>query len=422
MAKYFSKLVHSRWAIRKDEADLLASSSVNGDLRRPDGEFNVESNITMRDGIAIIHVDGALTYRSDFWAAILGGDTYNSIEAAFDRCMADPLVNGIIFDIDSPGGEVSGVSDLAEKIYNARGKKPNGIVSRTGGLMCSAAYWIGCACERVYSADNGILGSIGVLCTFMKESDSGLQTVVSDLSPAKAPNPEDPVGMGQIKKELNDLAAVFVGAVAKQRGVDFDRVLNGFGKGGVFVGKSAVDAGLADGVKSLDAIVSEMSSKQQTSGGFMTEDKKPAAVEEANTVSAEERKAAILAEERSRVKAISEIFAGLDIGAEDSEKFIAEGKSVTEAKNFAFEKIRRMLAAAKTELSEKEKEIKSLRAEKSQAANNEQAEAVRKLLAAENAATAAVEGGASAVAEDPRKAAFIAGFTKVFEKTNKGGR
>ena len=170
-----NRILSARLAIRKEDAELLASSDFkplfddNGNYEgvwKADGEPNQVNNITYReDGIAVIHVDGALSFRSDFFTAWLGWDTYNSIEAAFEECLENDSVKGIIFDINSPGGEVNGVADLADKIFSARGSKPYGIVARTGGMMCSAAYWIGSSCEKIYTASNGTLGSIGGFCS-----------------------------------------------------------------------------------------------------------------------------------------------------------------------------------------------------------------------------------------------------------------
>ena len=140
MNKNTLKLVLStRFAMRSDEAERLASSDFGENYFKPDGQVNQVNHVTMReDGIAVIHIDGALSYRSDFWTAWLGMDTYDSISAAFDKCMADEKVKGILLDINSPGGEVGGCSDLAEKIFAARGSKEYGIVARTGGIMCSS--------------------------------------------------------------------------------------------------------------------------------------------------------------------------------------------------------------------------------------------------------------------------------------------
>ncbi len=421
MAKYFSKLAHSRWAIRKDDADMLAASSIDGQLFKADGEFNLISNITKHDnGVAVIHIDGALCFRSDFWAAIFGGDTYNSIEAAFDKCLADDDVKGIVFDINSPGGEVAGVGNLAEKIFAARGSKPLGIVAYTAGLMCSAAYWIGSACEKVVTANNGTLGSIGVLCSFAKESTKGLETIVSDLSPNKAPTPDNAEGLELIKKELNDLATVFVESVAKYRGTDFQTVLNDFGQGGVLIGKKAVEAGLADDVKTLDEVIEEMKPNQTQIGGYMA-DKAEKVTAEAPVTTPEataEQKAAIIAEERARVKAIGELFTGCGLDAADAEAFIAEGKSVAEAKDFAFDKMKAMLGEQKAKLAEKDEEISALK-KAAPAKNAEQNEAMKKLLEKENAGAGEIEAGASADVNE-KKLAFLAGYESVMTNKKEG--
>jgi ClpP class serine protease len=55
---------------------------------------------------------------------------------------------------------------------------------------------------------------------------------------------------------VDDLAAIFVDAVALHRGVSADTVLSDFGQGGVFVGQHAVTAGLADRVGTFEQTLS----------------------------------------------------------------------------------------------------------------------------------------------------------------------
>jgi ClpP class serine protease len=56
-------------------------------------------------------------------------------------------------NIDSPGGEVNGANELAQAIYDARGKKP--IVAYVGGAGASAAYWVASAADRVVASSHG---------------------------------------------------------------------------------------------------------------------------------------------------------------------------------------------------------------------------------------------------------------------------
>ena len=405
--KKMSAFLATRLAMRKDEAEKLASVNFDWDFKE-NGEPECPNSYDVReDGIAVIHVDGALSYRTDLWTAWFGMDTYNSIEAAFDECLGNPKVKGIVFDINSPGGEVSGCADLAAKIYKARGSKEFGIVARTGGLMCSAAYWLGSACEKVYAASNGTLGSIGVLCAYNKSDDESVNVIVSDLSPNKAPTPDNDEGLKLIKQELNDLAEVFIKAVAEHRHTTEGDVRENFGKGGVFIGMKAVDANLADGVKSLEEIFEQMKNGE--------------------SVMTEEQKNEVLAEYKQSISAVKAIFDECGI-QEDAMAFIDSGKTVADAKDFAFEALKAekktLAEESQKSLAEKDEKIKALEDEKkSMAEELEKAKAelakapapdanltgsqklaVQKGLEAEAAAQNSVQGGHSATASADKKA------------------
>lgn len=411
----------SRWAIRQDEAIDLASSGFGEDFYKEDGQVQHENNVTMReDGIAVIHVDGSLSYRSDLFTAWFGMDTYNSIEESLDKCASDERVKGILIDINSPGGEVSGCADLANKIFSLRGKKEFGIVARTGGLMCSAAYWLGSSCDKVFTAENGTLGSIGVLCAYNK-SGKNLDVIVSDLSPNKAATPDSENGLALVKKELNDLAEVFINAVAKNRDTTFEDVLENYGKGGVFIGQKAVDAGLADGVASLEEVCELMKTgmdltKTNNQGATMAAEEKKEEVkaEEVKTPTAEEIAKNAVAEYKKSIADVKALFDECAV-AEDAVAFVDSGKTLADAKEFAFN-------AMKETIAKKDEEIASLKAElaaKPAADSNlseEQKKAIAKGLEAEANAANGVHGGAGEMSEDAERKAIDAAFAKGFRK------
>lgn len=364
--KALNLLLSARLAMRKEDADVLASTDFSWrfdkqkdkwSMRDEDGRHSQENVIEKRGDIAIIKVDGPLSYRSDDFSSFFGVDTYDSIEKAFDKCLSDDSVKGIIFDINSPGGTVNGNSDLSDKIFAARGSKPYGIVARTGGMMCSAAYWLGSSCEKVYCGANATLGCIGTLVTFTKVNESVVSemTVVSDLSPEKNPDPETDSGLLQIKKELNDLAQVFIDAVARNRGTTSEDVKMNFGKGGVFIGENAVAARLADGVISLDALCEQMKQGKHYNGGaFMATQNSAGSIEAAKKEAVEAYKA--------RLTGINAVFAGLEVSAEEKQKFIDEDKSVEEATAFALENAKGKIKAQSDELAKVRAELDDAKA------------------------------------------------------------
>ena len=116
-----------------------------------------------KGGVAVIPVSGPLARNTirTWWGdvAALG---YDDIAAAIGEAQKDPRVRAIMLDIDSPGGAVSGVEELALRIraWSAGGKP---MAAFTNSLMASAAYWTGSATGRVYSTPSAQVGSIGVI-------------------------------------------------------------------------------------------------------------------------------------------------------------------------------------------------------------------------------------------------------------------
>ena len=75
-------------------------------------------------GIAVIPIHGTLVKRVLGMEAASGLTSYGGIAQEVDAALADPQVQGILLDIDSPGGEASGSFELARKIRHAATQKP----------------------------------------------------------------------------------------------------------------------------------------------------------------------------------------------------------------------------------------------------------------------------------------------------------
>lgn len=333
------------WAIKSSFLENLASSGFDEEFFKPSGEVDHKNRYDIdENGIAVLHIDGALGYRSNVWTAWLGIDTYNSIGAAFDKLLADESVNGIVLSIHSPGGLVSGVDDLAQKIFNARGSKPAGIVAHSAGMMCSAAYWIASACEKVYASSIAEVGSIGALARFSGSDKSNEVLVVrSTLSQNKALDPKTPRGMLAVEAELDAMAKAFITKVAKFRGSDFDTVLENTEQGKVFVGENAVKVGLVDEILSLDEVISQQTKQKEA---LMADKNIPGAPTATPEVDLDAVKASAVAEERSRILGIQEAFEGLALDS-DCKKFVEEGKSVAEAERFCYSALKKQNAELK---------------------------------------------------------------------------
>ena len=119
------------------------------------------------NGIAIIPVVGTLVKRAGAIDAASGLLSYTAIETMIMEAATDPAVGGILLDVDSPGGEVGGVFDLADLIREAREAKP---VYALADDAFSAAYLLASAADRIYLSQTGGVGSIGVIAVHVDES------------------------------------------------------------------------------------------------------------------------------------------------------------------------------------------------------------------------------------------------------------
>lgn len=215
--------------------------------------------VTVRDGVARIPVEGPLFRRADYFMRISGATSYDTLATDLAAALADPAVTAVVFDIDSPGGEVAGCDELAGHIYAARGVKP--LTAYVSGSACSAAYWIASACDEIVAAPTAILGSIGTCVSyvddagFMEKNGFRRVQIVSSQSPRKNLDPATDEGRSELQVTLDALAEVFVATVARNREVAVAEVLERYGQGGVMVGADAVGAGLADALGSYEEVV-----------------------------------------------------------------------------------------------------------------------------------------------------------------------
>lgn len=252
--------------------------------------------------VAVLGVYGVIAHRSRQVDDISGpgGTSVERLTKRFREVLNDPTVKAIVFDVDSPGGSVYGVPELASEIRAARGRKPMEAVSNA--LMASAAYYIGSSAEKVWVTPSGEAGSIGVYAAHVDlskfyEAMGEKWTLVSWGDNKTLGNPFEALSddaRADMEKRVAEYGRTFDRDAAKNRGTTPERVRKEFGQGLVFGAKEATDRGLADGTATLDETVDRLRRARR----------RPEPVEAPAAVAAsEERLAAEFAEELAAVAA-----------------------------------------------------------------------------------------------------------------------
>ena len=215
-------------------------------------------------GVAVIPVVGSLVRRTMGLEPASGFTSYAEIAGMVDAAISDPSVEGILLDIDSPGGEAGGVFELGERIRAADAVKPIWAVASDAAY--SAAYAIGCAASRLVVTRTGGVGSIGVIAMHVDQTARDAQqgyryTPITageqknDFSPHEKLGPD---AHARLQAEVDRLYGLFVTHVAAMRRLDAEAVRAT--EAGIYFGEEAVSAGLVDAVGSLDSVIAEFGS------------------------------------------------------------------------------------------------------------------------------------------------------------------
>ncbi len=226
---------------------------------------------------AIIPISGALRHKSSgFLSWLYSSMSYDRIRKMFSEALTDESIDAIIFDIDSPGGDVAGCFDLVDEIHEARGKKP--VCAIANEFIFSAAYAIASATDSIYIPRTGQVGSIGVISVHIDESKRDEMEGVSYTSIFAGERKNDFSRHSKLSEEaqlraqdsVDKTYSLFVESVSRNRGVAMDKISGT--EAGIFTGQDAVDNGLADYVMSRKEAINHILvnlNRKKNKGGLM---------------------------------------------------------------------------------------------------------------------------------------------------------
>ena len=208
----------------------------------------------LQDGIAVIEISGVLVHRGAWIGQSSGQTSYEGIAAQLSAAASDPAVRAIALEIDSFGGEVAGVFDLADGIRAARAAKP--VWALVAEHAFSAGYALASQADRIILPRTGAVGSIGVVVMHAdlsgQLSDAGVTVTLIHSGAHKVDgNPytplPDPV-RARIQAEIDAIRTLFAETVAAGRGRRLTAEAALATEAECYRGAEAVAAGLADEV------------------------------------------------------------------------------------------------------------------------------------------------------------------------------
>lgn len=271
-----TRLTDAASGMKLDAEQIAEPLALFGD----DDELNprLSRSYQVTNGIAVLPVSGTLVSKTRSLQPYSGMTGYNGIIARLQQAMSDPSVDGIMLDMDTPGGMVSGAFDCADIIARMRDIKP--VWALANDMNCSAGQLIASAASRRLVTQTARTGSIGVM---MAHSNYGAALKTNGVEVTLIYSGDHKVDGNPYEKLPKDVRAdfqtridatrlMFAEKVSAYTGMSVQAVLDT--EAAVFSGQESVDGGLADELVNNTDALSVMREaldrrKKTTTGGNM---------------------------------------------------------------------------------------------------------------------------------------------------------
>jgi signal peptide peptidase SppA len=250
------ELYHRPWMvlpnIHKTLCDTFKAHIEGTKMEMPDMPMDEEkeevSTETAAPSVAVINVEGIIGKRLGMLEQCMGGCDIDGIHAAIDEIEADESITTAVFYFNTPGGTVTGVPEISERIAEL-GKKKN-TIAYVDILCASAGYYMASQCNAIYSAPSADLGSVGVYAMYTDETRylENLGVKVNCISAGKYKvagasfRPMSDEERAMFQADVDKIYTAFKSAVTSKRDIEDEDL-----QGQVFSGDDVVNKGFADG-------------------------------------------------------------------------------------------------------------------------------------------------------------------------------
>lgn len=220
-----------------------------------------------RPMIAVVPISGPISYKASMWTAYFGGTSLERFGQLIERLVNDPKIGGVVYDVDSPGGVVTGLPEASESLYKSRRKLPSVAVANSD--MASAAYYLATAAGSVSVIPSGEVGSVGVWSAHADYSKmleiEGIKVTFASAGDHKIEfNPYESLSedaLAEMQRGVDLWYDKFLSALERHRGVSRAKIKRDYGQGRMLEAERALDAGLVDRIETLDQAIKRLGSE-----------------------------------------------------------------------------------------------------------------------------------------------------------------
>lgn len=208
----------------------------------------------MVDGVAIIPIEGTLVHKGSYVGASSGETSYEGLQVQVSRAISRNDVRGVVFEVDSYGGEVAGAFETADLIHTLSKAKPT--IAILTDFAYSAGYLLASQARQIVMPEFGGAGSIGVITMHVDWSRNlekeGINVTIFKAGKHKADgNPFEPIAddaAARIQARIEAMREKFAATVGRGRGSRLTKAKALKTEAQSYLADEAVSLGLADGI------------------------------------------------------------------------------------------------------------------------------------------------------------------------------
>ncbi|HET6645278.1 MAG TPA: signal peptide peptidase SppA, partial [Fimbriimonadales bacterium] len=205
--------------------------------------------------IAVISLRGII---STGVRGAVGESMVDDLRWQFDQARKDDNVRAVVFEVDSPGGEVTASDMIYHAVAKTRAQKP--VIVYMESLAASGGYYVSCGGKYLMANETSITGSIGVIIQTLNYQQLfdkiGLAAVIFKSGKFKdmlnGARPITPEEREYIQSFVMKTYEKFLGIVARERNLPADALRNGIADGRILSGRDALEYKLIDGLGQIE--------------------------------------------------------------------------------------------------------------------------------------------------------------------------
>lgn len=256
--------------------EAFSDEEINARLEAVTDENRQNPRVQVDGGIGVVAMYGPMFPKANLMTEISGATSLETFRNDLASLVENDKVKQIVLDMDTPGGAAAMVPETGKAIRAAAEVKPVYAIANT--LACSGGLWLASQATEFYATESAKVGSLGVYHIVednsVAEQNQGRKIKFISAGKFKtAGNPHEPLtdeAEAYIQEGVDEIQDEFINAVAEGRGLEPAYVRQHFGDAKIHSAKKAAEIKMIDGVMSMDSLLGELLSDNNSSSQSQT--------------------------------------------------------------------------------------------------------------------------------------------------------